>query len=176
MKLHLGCGTKKIKGYVNVDIREEVQPDLVDDISILSSVDNDSVSLIYVCHVLEHFGRHQYKKVIKRWYDVLNKGGILRISVPDFEQVVEHYNENKDMSKIMGFLYGGQTYNENYHYHTWDFNLLKKDLLEIGFSEVTRYDWRNTEHCDVDDFSQAYLPHMDKERGKLMVLNVEAVK
>ena len=70
MKLHLGCGTKKIKGYVNVDIREEVQPDLVDDISILSSVDNDSVSLIYVCHVLEHFGRHQYKKVIKRWYDV----------------------------------------------------------------------------------------------------------
>ena len=76
----------------------------------------------------------------------------------------------------MGFLYGGQTYNENYHYHTWDFNLLKKDLLEIGFSEVTRYDWRSTEHCDVDDFSQAYLPHMDKERGKLMVLNVEAVK
>jgi len=24
---------------------------------------------------------------------------------------------------------------------------------------VRRYDWRHTEHADVDDYSQAYVPH-----------------
>ena len=28
----------------------------------------------------------------------------------------------------------------------------------------------------IDDYSQSYYPHMDKEDGKLMSLNVEAVK
>ena len=39
-----------------------------------------------------------------------------------------------------------------------------------------RYDWRQTLHKDHDDFSQAYVPHMDKEKGLLISLNVEADK
>ena len=41
---------------------------------------------------------------------------------------------------------------------------------------MKRYDLRDTEHADIDDCSQAYLPHMDKENGVLMSLNVEATK
>jgi hypothetical protein len=41
---------------------------------------------------------------------------------------------------------------------------------------VSKYDWRDTEHSELDDFSQSYLPHMDKDNGKLMSLNIEAVK
>jgi len=32
------------------------------------------------------------------------------------------------------------------------------------------------EHADVDDYSQAHIPHLCKESGKLMSLNIEAVK
>jgi hypothetical protein len=53
---------------------------------------------------------------------------------------------------------------------------LEHDLKTIGFDKIYKYDWRNTEHSDIDDFSQCYLPHMDKENGKLMSLNVEAIK
>jgi len=176
MKLHLGCGDKKIKGYINIDIREDVNPDLVDDIAKLNNVNNNSVDVIYACHVLEHFGRHEYKKVLKRWFEVLKNGGILRIAVPDFEKVVEYYNDNKDLTKLMGFLYGGQNYEQNFHYCTWDFNSLQNSLKSLGFSEVYRYDWRKTDHSDMDDFSQAYIPHMDKENGRLMSLNIECVK
>ena len=42
--------------------------------------------------------------------------------------------------------------------------------------DVKRYDWRDTEHAEFDDHSQAYLPHMDKENGTLISLNIEAVK
>ena len=47
---------------------------------------------------------------------------------------------------------------------------------EVGFQEVRRWDWRTTEHTQVDDYSQAHLPHLDKEHGTLMSLNLEAVK
>jgi ubiquinone/menaquinone biosynthesis C-methylase UbiE len=135
MKLHLGCGTKKIGGYVNIDIRPDVNPDLIDDISKLNNIPNESVDVIYACHVLEHFGRYEFMDVLKRWFEVLKKGGILRLSVPDFEKVNEYYNETKDLSKLIGFLYGGQTYKENFHYYTWDFNSLQKDLKSINFRE-----------------------------------------
>ena len=175
-KLHLGCGNKKIEGFTNIDIRPLDEVDLVDDISKLNNIDDHSVDLVYACHVLEHFGRHEYMGILKRWYEVIRNGGTLRLAVPDFEKVVEYYNKNKDISKLMGFLYGGQTYEQNYHYCTWDFKSLQKDLELVGFTNVRRYNWRETEHSDVDDFSQAYLPHMDKENGQLMSLNVECTK
>lgn len=176
MKLHLGCGDKILEGFINIDTRKIEGVDIVDDVAILSKIENESVDLIYCSHVLEHFGRNTYLSVLKRWYSVLKYGGILRISVPDFEKVVDHYLINKDIDKIRGFLYGGQNYKENYHYCAWDFNKLKSDLNEVGFKEVYRYDWDKTEHKDIDDYSQSYLPHMDKENGMLMSLNIEAIK
>jgi len=175
-KLHLGCGNKILTNFTNIDIRPIEGVDLVEDIRKLSQIKNDSVELIYVCHVLEHFGRHEYLEVLKRWYEILKKDGILRISVPNFEKIVDYYNKTKDLKTLIGFLYGGQNYEQNYHYCTWDFNSISDDLKSIGFKRVYEYDWRNTEHSNIDDFSQAYLPHMDKENGTLMSLNIEAIK
>ena len=127
IKLHLGCGTKRIEGFTNVDVRELPSVDLVGDISTLRNVVDSSVDLIYACHVLEHFGRHDYMGVLRRWHQVIKKGGTLRLSVPDFGEVVKYYNKHQDMSKLMGFLYGGQTYEQNYHYCAWDFNSLQND-------------------------------------------------
>ena len=62
------------------------------------------------------------------------------------------------------------------HYNIFDFDSLREQLLKTEFKKVYQYDWRETEHANVDDFSQAYYPHMDKENGKLLSLNVEAVK
>ena len=73
-------------------------------------------------------------------------------------------------------LYGGQKYDFDFHYNCWDFKSLEKDLLDVGFLKVYRYDWKNTEHFFIDDYSQAHLPHMDKVNGTLMSLNIEAVK
>lgn len=176
MKLHLGCAEKHLEGYTNVDVRDLPGVDLVENIMTLDSIKDSTVDLIYASHVLEHVGRREYMDVLRRWFAVLKEGGVLRIAVPDFETVVEHYNENKDLSVLRGFLYGGQTYVQNYHYCAWDFETLKNDLLEVGFKIAERYDWRDTDHSHMDDFSQCYLPHMDKENGKLMSLNVEATK
>jgi len=49
-------------------------------------------------------------------------------------------------------------------------------LKIIGMKKIRKYNWRQTEHANFDDHSQAYLPHMDKKDGVLMSLNVECIK
>ena len=181
-KLNLGCGDRKMHGFVNVDVREDIKPDVVCDITKISSKFKD-VDLIYACHVLEHFPWQPfvfqpttYFDVLKDWRDALKEGGVLRLSVPDFDAACEHYIANKDLKTIRAFLYGGQKYDYDFHYHCWTQETLTRDLLKVGFKSVKIYDWQQTEHFFVDDYSQAYLPHMDKANGKLMSLNMEAVK
>jgi predicted SAM-dependent methyltransferase len=176
LKLHLGCGEKHIDGYINIDIRPMEEVDKVDNIKYLRSFKPNTVDVIYSCSVLEHFIRWEYKNALRRWYELLKPGGKLRIGVPDFESIVKYYQHNKDLDSILGLLYGGQDYEQNFHHMCWDFRSLQKDLYEIGFKDIHRYNWRDTEHSHIDDFSQSYLPHMDKEQGRLMHLNVEAVK
>ena len=174
-KLHLGCGTKHLEGYTNIDIRYLPGVDEVNNIRFLRNYKNNSVDLIYACHVLEHFSRWEYKEVIKRWFEILKPGGVLKLAVPNFNAICSYYVKTGDLKSIMGLLYGGQDYDENYHYVTFDQNSLFKDLYEIGFNNVQEYNHKITEHSNVDDFSKAYLPHMD-ENGILVSLNIEATK
>lgn len=61
------------------------------------------------------------------------------------------------------------------HKTVYDMKDLCKVLEKNGFSDVKRYQWQNTPpHDKIDDHSQAYYPHMDKENGVLISLNVEA--
>lgn len=176
MKLNLGCFNKKMHGFINVDIRPEVNPDLIDDVFKLEKVQNNTIDLIYICHVLEHADFKESLEAIRRYYDVLKTGGVLRIAVPNMEAVFSHYFYHKDLKLLYSALWGSQRHPYDYHKSGWDFKTLEETLKTVGFNEVKLYDWRKTEHFYVDDYSQAYFPHMDKENGKLMSLNVEAIK
>ena len=115
-------------------------------------------------------------RVLREWYRVLKPQGILRTSVPDFAALVEIYRRTSDLNLVIGPLFGRQDYLYNIHYNVFDFASLRHDLEEAGFSNVSLYDWRETEHAAIDDYSQAYYPHMDKQNGTLVSLNVTAVK
>jgi len=176
IKLQLGCCDRKIPGFVNVDIRSDQNPDVAYDISKIDEIFNE-VDLIYSSHVLEHFKRNEYMNVLKTWFKVLKPGGILRLSVPSLSAIVEYYNKYKTIDRrMLGLLYGDQGSPYSYHYHIWDDESLSKDLRDIGFSIVRKWDWREVDHGNFDDHSQAYLPHMDKKNGILMSCNIEAVK
>jgi SAM-dependent methyltransferase len=176
MKLHLGCGKRYIPGFVHIDAVDYPHVDHVATIDNLSFIPDDSVDLIYNCHVLEHFKRRDVDRVLCEWRRVLKPGGVLRISVPDFAQLCEVYRRENRLDLVIGALFGRQDYLYNIHYNVFDFSSLERALEQAGFARVRRYDWRQTGHADVDDFSQAYIPHMDKEHGTLISLNVECDK
>jgi predicted SAM-dependent methyltransferase len=175
MKLHLGCGKRHISGWVHIDAIDYPHIDHVAQIDHLPFIQDNSVEIIYACHVLEHFKRRDVSRVLKEWYRVLKEGGILRLAVPDFAAICEVYQETQDLPQLLGLLFGRQDYLYNIHYHVCDRETLSRELKEAGFCEVRYWDWQTTEHSDVDDYSRAYIPHMDTN-GVLMSLNLEAVK
>lgn len=178
IKLHLGCGDRYIPGFVHIDIIDAEHIDHCCPVDHLDFADN-SVGLIYASHVLEHFGRFEVDAVLKEWFRVLEPGGILRLSVPDFVAVVEMYESEglqDGMSGLVGLICGGQRNPYDFHKIIFDEPFLTTLLRRAGFRECRRWDWRKTEHAHIDDFSQAYLPHKDKEHGRHMSLNLEAVK
>jgi predicted SAM-dependent methyltransferase len=182
IKLHLGCGKRYIPGFVHIDLDDYAHIDYKSEISDLTMFEDNSVDLIYCCHALEYFDRQEARKVLKEWCRVLKPGGILRIAVPDFEALIKVYAQYKDMNKILGPLYGRIVIKTPrgekviYHKTVYDFESLKEVLESVGFKNAHRYYWRETIHKDYDDFSQAYIPHMDREHGLLISLNVEAEK
>lgn len=78
MKLHLGCGKRHIPGFVHIDAVEFPHVDHVAAIDNLSFIPDNSCTLIYNCHVLEHFKRRDALRVLKEWNRVLAPGGVLR--------------------------------------------------------------------------------------------------
>ncbi|MFH0816506.1 MAG: methyltransferase domain-containing protein [Methanobacteriota archaeon] len=176
LQLHIGCGERFIPGFVHIDVRKFPHIDHVTSADKLQMFEDNSVDLIYCAHILEHFPRPRTKAVLAEWHRVLKPKGVLRVAVPDFEALAEVYSGTGDISKVLGPLVGRQDYPENTHYMVFDFISLKNLLESVGFVNIRRYDWRETIHRDYDDFSQAYIPHMDKERGRLISLNVEAEK
>jgi predicted SAM-dependent methyltransferase len=178
-KLHLGCGTKQLTGFYHIDILNFEHIDHQSDVRQLDFIPNDSAQLIYCSHVLEHFGRWEIPSILSEWQRVLAPGGILRLAVPDFAACAQLYYEDglKDgLTGLVGLVCGGQKDEFDFHKMIFDERSLSQLLLDAGFSAVQRWNWRDTEHADVDDYSQAYLPHMDKQHGRLMSLNLEAVK
>ena len=104
------------------------------------------------------------------------------MAVPDFDSLIKVYKKTGKIEKVLGPLYGQMNIKTPQgevtlnHKTVYNFDSLSEILYDNGFSNIRRYDWRNTIHKDYDDHSQAYFPHMDKDRGILISLNVEATK
>jgi SAM-dependent methyltransferase len=183
MKLHLGCGKRYIPGFTHVDLADFPHIDYNHNIRTLPMFEDDSTNLIYACHCLEYFDRIEAVEVLKEWRRVLKPGGIVRLSVPDLWALMEVYKRTQDESLIMGPLFGRWVIKEPggiehtiYHCTAYDVFALGDVLKLAGFRNDRRWDWRTTEHSEYDDYSQAYLPHLDREHGKLISLNMEATK
>lgn len=92
IKLHLGCGSVILPGYINIDNtkREGITYDI--DASILDlQFDDNSVDEIMLHHVFEHFHRYQVVVLMCVFNQWLKKGGKLEIATPDFEWCARKY-------------------------------------------------------------------------------------
>lgn len=188
IKLNLGCYDKKLPGFVNVDIREDCGPDLVDNAFALNKIDDNSVDLIYSCHMLEHLSYTESRIALETWYRKLKKGGILRLAVPDLEKACALYLLTKDKTRTKSMFWGSQKHNFDFHKNGWSKEELTQDLIGAGFSNVVEWSWQTTDpHYYCDDYSQSYFPDMAKQYlmsngkeinfgGVLLSLNLEGTK
>jgi len=182
VNLNLGCWHRYIPGWVHVDLCDMPHIDFKSSIDQLPMFADGTVDLIYSSHSFEYFDRQQAVGVLAEWRRVLKPGGTLRLAVPDFDALLQVYAKTGEIKRILGPLYGRMEIDTEtgptmlYHKTTYNFPSLADLLAENGFGDVRRYDWQKTIHKDYDDHSQAYFPHMDKENGILVSLNIEATK
>ncbi|WIV99872.1 class I SAM-dependent methyltransferase [Kinneretia aquatilis] len=182
IKVHLGCWHRVIPGFVHVDLCDMPHIDHKSGIDALPFLADNSASLIYCSHALEYFDRDQAREVLKEWRRVLAPGGVLRLAVPDFQALIQVYQQTGELARVLGPLYGKMAIQTEqgpatlYHKTTYDQASLSTLLEACGFVAPERWDWRQTEHAAVDDHSQAYFPHMQKDTGILVSLNLQARK
>lgn len=182
LKLNLGCWHRDIPGFTNVDLCDMPHIHHKTSIDQLPMIADGACELVYASHSLEYFDRQDAERVLAEWRRVLRPGGVLRLAVPDFDALLEVYKRSGELRFLLGPLYGRmeidtpQGKQKLYHRTVYNFSHLQALLECCGFANVRRYDWRQTVHRDFDDHSQAYWPHMDKDNGLLVSLNVEADK
>ena len=176
MKLNIGCGKRNFgEDWIHIDGSYYDHIHSHDIVNL--PFEKNTVDIIYASHVFEYFDREQTNDVLNKWKTVLKPSGILRLAVPNFEVYTELYFKKEiTLDQCLGPLYGKWKMTENetiYHKTTYDFVSLKNILENNGFKNVKLWNWKEVEHGSIDDYSQSYIPHMDKENGTLMSLNVE---
>ncbi len=178
MRFNIGCGWRDFgKDWIHIDGGDYDHLDS-DDIFI-KEYESNSADLIYSSHFIEYLDREEVIPLLERWKEVLKPNGVLRLAVPNFEVYANLYSSGEyPLDNFLGVLYGKMPMGDEtiYHKTVYDFHSLKSLLKNIGMKEIKKYNWEETSHSEFDDHSQAYLPHMDKENGTSMSLNVECKK
>jgi hypothetical protein len=173
--IHIGCGDLDDSKYINVDTRPGWHIHYVDSIENIEKIFPENYAdLIYACMILEHVSYLKLSKVVKNLYKLLKIGGILRVSVPNFDVILEMYKETKSIEGITPPLMGGQGYVGNFHYSVFNEKFLIELLTKSGFKEVRGWIPGKAQHHHFNDWSGRKFPLGGKEWE--ISLNLEAVK
>jgi len=125
MKLHLGCGSKKMPGYTNIDIRKVPTADLICDCQKLPFPDN-SIDEIISFHMFEHL--ENPLETLNNWRKKLKVNGKLVIECPDIEAVINLiYLKTGKLEHILNFIYGK------------NFNLQKQDPFYYSYEQLHKF-------------------------------------
>jgi glycosyltransferase involved in cell wall biosynthesis len=95
-RLNLGCGAKRLDGYINIDVVPSPATDLVADIVQLPMFPDESVDEIRMDAVYEHLYRHDRTGALREWLRILRPGGRLVLNwIPDFAAAIDAYSERR---------------------------------------------------------------------------------
>lgn len=142
VRLNLGCGNFKIKNFINIDIRKNVNPDIISDIRKLS-LPNDYADIIVAYDVLEHIEFRETLSVINEWLRVLKPKGMLLIRIPNFVKIANNYKA-LTFRRLSALICGGQTYKENYHKAIFTPDIFYTFSRELGFNIMGFYYFKNS--------------------------------
>lgn len=154
LKVHLGSGPINIQGWINVDARAYEHVHVVSDGFELREFADGAISEIYLCHVLEHFSFEEAEALLKSLKVKLRQGGVIRISVPSFDRLIEVYKlSGSDITKVKFALMGGQDYQYNFHKSLYNLKSLRELLEHCGYSNVLEWETLADFGVDLGDWS-----------------------
>jgi len=170
VKINLGCGRFKLKGFVNIDKNPNVEPDIVSDTvpyNVYPPVsagpatpttiyplpyEPDSVDVIYCGHMLEHLTYDEGQKALKYWHSLLKKDGKIYVVVPDFDWFVRDYFVKRNCAaSVLKSLNDEIIYSyiqESHHKYCYNEELLTVAMKDAGFRSLTRMPLKHPYYVD----------------------------
>lgn len=125
IRLNLAAGDSPIDGYDNSFDRKQGKEIFPLD------VPDASCDEIRVSHALEHFGHRVTEAVLQHWVSKLKPGGLIKIAVPDLEYIAQQYLSGAP-GQYNGWIYGGQTDQNDIHGAAFDFDSLSAMMRRAG--------------------------------------------
>lgn len=149
-KVQLGCGTRRFDGWVNVDLRRSVHPDVRLDLRAGFPAPAGSVQCIFSEHVFEHFTLSDGERIFADCHSALEDGGVMRVAMPDLRYAVERYLAGQSQADIAPEAANDASFRSidsparllNYalrswgHLYLYDLDELCLRLRQAGFSRV----------------------------------------
>jgi len=143
--LHLGCGTKYLQGFLNIDGNPFNKIDLWLDVRNGLPFRSDFVDSIYSTHMFEHFYSDELGRLLQECVRVLKPGGGIRLIVPSLSSAIAAYSEKRsgwfDDSfprhfDSLGGRFSNFVFCDGQHRTAFDFGYLDEVLRNVGFSVV----------------------------------------
>ena len=91
--LNVGCGPRFYKGepWINLDVSPRDEAVRPWDVRIGFPFEADTIDVVYLSHVLEHFSEKEGARLMGECHRVLKNAGVLRVVVPDLEGICREY-------------------------------------------------------------------------------------
>ena len=170
IRLRVGSG-QIIPGWKTLHDQSGPGVDYVGDCSDLEQFPDESVDELYVAYILQRFDyAEKLPRALGEFNRVLKRGGMARISVPDFDTLCRMFldpaHTPEQRFHIMTMAFGGQKDPHDFHYVGLTFEFLRNFLLDAGFSRIER----------VKEFGLFEDVSLIRYAGVPISLNVIAVK
>lgn len=145
LHLHLGCGTKYLPGFVNIDANPRQKLDLWLDVRCGLPYATATVDSIYSTHMLEHLYPDEMEKLISECARVLKPGAGMRLVVPNLRSAIIAYQETRwdwfydsfpRHFDSLGGRFSNFVFCDGQHRTAFDFGYLAEELRKAGFCEV----------------------------------------
>ena len=159
--LYVGCGAHQIEGFIHADISvyklskiteiEKKKIDIICDITDNIPLPNNSLEVIFSRDTLEHL---TWKELINHFLEchrLLIDGGIIRLTVPNFDKMIEKYrNQNENLadaiknSEVSTSISPIENHTDLFinrvlyhdHYYLHNFDTMKRALEKCGFGDT----------------------------------------
>jgi predicted SAM-dependent methyltransferase len=131
-RLHIGCGPQALPGWTNVDIEWFPGVDVVRDVR--DGLPFHDVAYVYAEHFIEHLTYDEALRFFKECRAALRDDGVLRVSTPNLDWVLETHYRGPDRVDICFAL--NKAFRGWGHRFLYNEETLTATLQAAGFADV----------------------------------------
>jgi predicted SAM-dependent methyltransferase len=145
-KVHLGCGSNHLDGWLNVDLIPYPGVDFVWDVK--EGLPFTDLRAVYAEHFIEHLTIDAAITLLLDIQGALSTDGIIRLTTPNLEwMLLSHYNlDRPDIDRAEMALSVNRAFYGWDHRFLWNQELLQEVLNACGYTDVNSTSYGQSDH------------------------------